>query len=127
MKLWLDDLFDQTVSAVNPNDEDWIWAKNHAGFKNLIEEFQDKITLISYDNDLGEEIEGRHCFYIMEEMLSEGKLKNLKDIIIHSDNTGAVDSMMGAKDYLKRNYGIEMQRARRNTKKIDDKYRLKIK
>lgn len=127
MKLWLDDLFDQTVSAINPNDNDWIWAKNHAGFKTLIEEFQDKITLISYDNDLGEEIEGRHCFCIMEEMLSEGKLRNLKNIIIHSDNTGAVDSMMGAKDYLKRSYGIDMQRVRRNTKKIDDKYRLKIK
>lgn len=121
MKLWLDDIFDYSVSAVKPKDTDWLWAKNFDQFKQLLENHEKDIQLISFDNDLGEDLEGKHCFYLMEELLSEGKLRNLKNVILHSDNISAVTSMLGAKNYLKSIYGIEVQKFRRITEKKENK------
>jgi hypothetical protein len=118
MKLWLDDMFPPTFSSTHPNDADWVWAKNFSEFESLIQLNEKDIKLISYDNDLGDTIhhkEGKHCFSFMEEMLFNDQLKNLKDVILHSDNASAVSVMMTAKDSLQQRFGITLKKVRRNT------------
>lgn len=118
MKLWLDDIFPPTVSSVYPDDKDWLWVKNYNSFIEAVEKHENEIELISYDNDLGEEKEGSHCFNFMESVLHDGYLANLKCVILHSDNTGAVNLLLTAKDSLDRHFNISLERHRRITSSL---------
>lgn len=115
MKLWLDDIFPPTVSSIQPDAKDWLWVKNYDAFVKAIEAHEGEIELISYDNDLGEEKEGKHCFNMMESILHDGYLANLKRVILHSDNSSAVNSLLTAKDSLDRYFNISLERHRRIT------------
>lgn len=115
MKLWLDDIFPSRHSSFEPALTDWVWARNSVEFQSLLRLYESKLTTISFDNDLGEKLEGRDCFGIVEQMLHDGKLKKLKTLIIHTSNPATGDSMMLAKDSMNANFGIKMMRLPRST------------
>lgn len=103
-KLWVDDLRDPKVHVSG----DWHWAKNSE------EAFQElktnKYSVVSLDNDLGEETEGIHIFDWIEERLywKDIDLSNLKTIYVHSSNIQAVRRILGAKTIMRDKYGIDL-------------------
>lgn len=122
MKIWVDDLR-------NPDDfigdsvyqKDLLWAKNYGSAIDMIERNKNTVTCIHLDNDLGKESEkeGRHVFNEIEGMLYHGQLPALTKIIVHSDNSSAVDGMMSAKDLLREKYGISLSRVCYTVRKED--------
>lgn len=124
-QIWLDDIHNPSKSHTHLPDP--IWVKDGKSFFELVNELintgeDSNINLISFDNDLGEQlgnsdIDGGMCFNFLERELYAGSFPNLKFIVIHSDNTSRVDMMMGAKDMLFEKFGIRVMRQRRNTNK----------
>lgn len=104
MRIWLDDLRD-------PEDygyPDAIWVKNAIDFKLqlidclLMDDEGDSLVAIHFDNDIGEKTEGYHLFLKVEELIHAGKFKGLKEIFVHTSNSGAAQKFMLAKDGLAR-------------------------
>lgn len=119
-QLWLDDIHSHKASAV-PLDHP-IWVVNGNDFIDTVDLMisdgsSEKIDLISFDNDLGDEaaISGVDCFNYVECLLNEGHLSQLRTIIVHSDNSSAVNTFMSAVDIFKERYNIVIMRKRRVT------------
>lgn len=119
-QLWLDDIHSHKASAVPL--EHPIWVVNGNDFIDTIDLMisdgsAEKIDLISFDNDLGDEaaISGVDCFNYVECLLHEGHLSQLRTIIVHSDNSSAVNTFMSAVDIFKERYNIVIMRKRRVT------------
>jgi hypothetical protein len=117
-QIWLDDIHHPRVSPFHLESPQWI--ANGNDFIDIVDLMiadgtHNNIDLISFDNDLGEEydIDGKYCFNYIESLLNDGYFKNLKTIVIHSDNSSAVNSMMAAKDIFKEKYNINIFRKRR--------------
>jgi len=88
MKIFLDD--------TRPVPEGFIGARNSAEFMACIErahEDGEKIETIAFDNDLGEETEGRHLLAWLGERYPEDILE--ATITIHTDNPVAREIMEG--------------------------------
>ena len=103
-KLWVDDMRDPSQHV----NDDWTWVKNSTdAFREIS---SNKYSIISLDNDLGEDVEGKHIFNWIEERLywKDIDLTNLKEISIHSSNIEAVRYIMGAKSIMKEKYGIDV-------------------
>jgi len=104
LQLWVDDLRD-------PNDYvkgDWVWAKtSEEAFKHLS---SNKFEVLSLDNDLGEEVEGKDIFNWIEERLywNDIDLSKLKVIYVHSSNTNAVKYILNAKHIFWDRYKIRL-------------------
>ncbi len=102
--LWVDDLR-------NPEEfvkGDWHWVKNSAdAFKALQ---TNNYEIVSLDNDLGEETEGKDIFNWIEQRLywKDIELSKLKKIYVHSSNVAAVRQIMGAKAVMRSKYNIEI-------------------
>lgn len=104
--LWIDDLRDPTNFIDTNNYDEIVWSKNFDDALIDIKYFD--YDVIHLDNDLSDENDrqGKHLFNTIEEWLDNGLLKNLKKIIIHSDNSSAVRSMMLAKERMLDVYGV---------------------
>lgn len=106
--LWIDDLRDP-VDYIDTNQyESVLWLKTYSDAHAMVSNrYYDVIHL---DNDLSDEHDrqGKHLFNYIEELLYSGRLPNLKSVIIHSDNSSAVRSMMLAKDNFKQNYNVDV-------------------
>lgn len=107
--LWIDDLRD-------PNDfiNTWeyasvYWVDNYDAA--LLELNRDDYNIIHLDNDLSDpyDRQGKHLFNEIEYKLHNGDLKSLSVIIVHSDNSSAVHSIMTAKENMKDRYGVTLQ------------------
>lgn len=104
-KLWVDDLRDPTMHVQG----EWTWAKtSEAAFRELA---TNAYTVVSLDNDLGEETEGKDIFNWIEERLylQDIDLSRLKAIYLHSSNVEAVRYMHQARDHFKCRYGIDVR------------------
>lgn len=106
--LWIDDLR-------NPNDFINTAMYSSVTWKDTFEKGHTEVEydlydVIHLDNDLSDENDrqGKHIFDYIEELLYFGKIKKLKKIVIHSDNSSAVRYMMGAKAILNDKYGVEV-------------------
>lgn len=105
--LWIDDLRIPSDFIDLKKYDSVLWATTFdEGISYIEQDFQ----TIHLDNDLSDadDRQGKHIFNRIEEYLNDGKLPNLKQIIIHSDNSSAVSSMMGAKDLLKDKYDVRV-------------------
>lgn len=102
--LWVDDLR-------NPEEfvkGEWVWVKTSA---DAIKELQkNKYEVVSLDNDLGEEMEGKDIFNWIEQRLywKDIELTKLKRIYVHSSNVGAVRYIMNARNIMRDKYKIEI-------------------
>lgn len=106
--LWIDDLRNP-LDFININQYTSVkWEDTFE--KGRAEVELDLYDVIHLDNDLSDEHDrqGKHIFDYIEELLYFGKIKKLKKIIIHSDNSSAVCYMMGAKTILNDKYGVEV-------------------
>ena len=89
MKIWVDD-------ERNPNDfypgEGWIWITNSRTFFKAMELFEDQVSAISFDNDLGEN--SSEGAYILDkiEFTYDGKHPPY-NIFVHSANPVACARM----------------------------------
>lgn len=102
--LWVDDLR-------NPEEfvkGDWHWVKNSADAFNALK--TNNYEIVSLDNDLGEETEGKDIFNWIEQRLywKDIELSKLKKIYVHSSNVAAVRQIMGAKAVMQSKYNIEI-------------------
>lgn len=115
-RLWVDDCRDPVIFIGADPLEDLnkiVWKKTFDAALEALRINESKITHIDFDNDLGEKEkgkEGRDLFIIVENLLSEGKLKKLKRIRFHSDDTTGIvlEKVRPEKDFLKEKYGIEL-------------------
>lgn len=101
-KLWVDDLRDPAEHVQG----EWEWAKNSdEAFRQLSSNTYD---IVSLDNDLGEETEGKDIFNWIEQRLHwrDVELSRLKTIYIHSSNSEAVRYMLSARVQFKDRYDI---------------------
>lgn len=102
--LWVDDLR-------NPEEfvkGEWVWAKNSSeAFRELQ---TNKYEIVSLDNDLGEDVEGKDIFNWIEQRLywKDIELSKLKKIYVHSSNVNAVKYIMNAKHIMRDKYNIEI-------------------
>lgn len=118
MQLWLDDIHSPSASPLHLDSPQWI--SNGRDFIDIVDLMisdgsHTNVDLISFDNDLGDEndIDGKYCFNYIESLLNDGYFKNVRTIVIHSDNSSAVNSMLSAKDIFKDKYNINILRKRR--------------
>ena len=125
-RLWIDDNRDPQLFIGNDPTEDLnniIWKKTFDSALEDLRSNESKITHIDFDNDLGEKrdsCEGKDLFYLVELMLSEGKLRKLKSIRFHSDDTTGViiNQISPEKIILKEKYGIELSGIKFNIKGV---------
>lgn len=113
MKIWVDDLRNPDDFIGDPvYQKDLVWAKNYSSAIDMIERNKNTVSCIHLDNDLGKasEKEGRHVFNEIEGMLYHGQLPALQKIVVHSDNSSAVDGIMSAKDLFREKYQISLTR-----------------
>lgn len=103
--LWLDDLRDPKDFTDTDVFKRVIWAKTFSEALSALDGCSDNITHISLDNDLGEDKEGNDVLNLVEELLHNGELPNLREVYVHSHNPSAVDKMMLAKQSLS-SYGV---------------------
>lgn len=106
--LWIDDLRNP-ANFINIDEYDTVtWMDTYDKGHSEVE--RDLYDVIHLDNDLSDEQDrqGKHILYYIEELLYYGRIKNLKKIVVHSDNSSAVASMMGAKHILKDKYDIQI-------------------
>lgn len=107
--VWVDDLRNPTDFLTDQNDFVGLhWLKTYeSGFKFVVRNAK-TLERIHLDNDLSDEKDrqGYHIFNAIERLVYQGKMPNLKEIIIHSDNAGAVQRMMTAKQNFKDRFGI---------------------
>ena len=85
LKIWLDD----DHNGMRPKPEDYTHhVHNMAEFQALLEQGFDEIEKMSFDNDLGEPIEGKHIMkWLSDRVMETGDLKWWpKRIRIHSHN-----------------------------------------
>lgn len=104
-KLWVDDL----RNPVEHVEGEWTWAKNsNEAFRELS---SNTYEVVSLDNDLGEDTEGKDIFNWIEQRLHwrDIELSRLKTIYIHSSNGEAVRYMLGARVNFKERYGIAVR------------------
>lgn len=103
--LWIDDLRDPKRFINIQEYESVYWADT---FEEGIAAIADDYDHIHLDNDLSDpyDRQGKHIFDYVDEKLFYDELDNLKAIIIHSDNSSAVHSMMLAKDRFRENYDV---------------------
>lgn len=78
--IWLDDFRDPNlpiwrgvVERITPDTEVVLWVKSYEEFVELFPKVVEENTLVGvfFDNDLGEEKEGRHAFSWMEAFVHE--------------------------------------------------------
>lgn len=84
MKLWVDDL-----RPMPPGYD--VWAKNYHEAVAFID--TGKVTHISFDNDLGEPLEGRHIIDYMYELAYFKTIPPIR-MQVHSSNGGAIPAML---------------------------------
>ena len=91
--IWLDDIrepfssqWDLLIRNHFGNNE-VIWVKNYSEFVSVINSTND-IVGISFDNDLGEEKEGKDCFNYFEAFVRENSMPKIK-LMAHTANPAA--------------------------------------
>ena len=90
MKIWLDDQLDVPDLPRRHTPPGWVGAKNAYEFKKLITEAVEKgeeIEGIDFDNDLGEEIEGRHLMKWLIDTFPEVAMDTI--MLVHTENPEA--------------------------------------
>ena len=110
MRVWLDDLRDPADYGF----PDALWLKNSEEFKAFMNNRAKPYRRVEnwhFDNDLGEKIEGYHCFMILEEKIIFGKMliPDKVNVFVHTSNPSAASKFMGAAEGLKK-YGVYIQR-----------------
>lgn len=108
MKIWLDDQLDDPETPVRHTPEGWVGAKTSSEFKKFVEdalENGEPIEAISFDNDLGEETEGRHLAKWLQEQHPEIiELNPNIELEAHSANNVAREAIRREIEILKKHY-----------------------
>ncbi len=108
MKIWLDDQLDDPETPVRHTPEGWIGAKTSSEFKKIVEDALEKgesIEAISFDNDLGEKVEGRHLVKWLQEQHPEIiELNPEIELEVHSANNVAGPEMKRELEILRRHH-----------------------
>jgi len=94
MKIYLDD--QAYTDRLGWAPEGWVIATNSTEFKRLIEESLksgEVVEAIDFDNDLGEEIEGRHLLQWLIDIYPEIALRT--DLLVHTENIEAKKELLG--------------------------------
>ena len=106
---WVDDLRNPIDFLTNQSDFIGLhWLETYeSGFKFVVRNAK-VLERVHLDNDLSDakDRQGYHIFNAIERLVYQGKMPNLKEIIIHSDNASAVKGMMTAKDIFRDRFGI---------------------
>lgn len=95
MKIWLDDQLDVPTLKRRHVPLGWVGAKNAAEFKRIITEAIEKgeeIQAIDFDNDLGEELEGKHLLQWYCDTYPEMAIKTR--MLVHTENETAKREMV---------------------------------
>lgn len=108
MKIWLDDQLDDPETPIRHTPDGWTGAKTSSEFKKLIEDALgsgESIEAISFDNDLGEEVEGRHLVKWLQEQHPEIIERNPEiELEVHSENNVAKEAIRRELEILKKHY-----------------------
>ena len=108
MKIWLDDQLDDPETPVRHTPDGWTGAKTSSEFKKLIDgalENREPIEAISFDNDLGEETEGRHLVKWLQEQHPEIiELNPDIELEAHSANNVAREAIRRELNILRKHY-----------------------
>lgn len=108
MKIWLDDQLDDPNAPARHTPEGWTSAKTPSDFKRLIKqaiESGENIEAISFDNDLGEEVEGRHLVKWLQEKYPEIMELNPEiEFEVHSANSVARETIGRELEILRKHY-----------------------
>ncbi len=108
MKIWLDDQLDDPKLKVRHTPEGWTGAKNASEFKKLIDDAMESgepIEAINFDNDLGEETEGRHLVKWLQEKHPEIiELNPDIELEAHSANNVANEAIRHELNILRNKY-----------------------
>ena len=90
--LWLDDLrcpYENKESKVPKGDWQITWVKNHEQFVNYFLSGNSP-DANSFDNDLGEPLEGYDCLHWLKNFLLDNGATFVPEIFVHSTNPAGV-------------------------------------